>query len=255
MAEKTVAAAVLAGGRGSDPVARAAGVAHKALAQVGGQPVVTRVVAALRQARLVDDLVVVTAHGSPVGEVLPPGTPSGVAEGNTLLDSTEAGFAYHGARDQLLVVTCDLPLLTGEAVDHFVAAALNTGAELCYSMVEAKELANIHPGVGRLVVHLKDGDYCGGNAVLIGRGFFEREGARINRAFAGRKSGVQLAAMLGVGFIVRFLRRRLTVDDIVQRGRELLHCEVAAICSPYPEVAFDLDRPEHIAAAEALMGR
>ena len=57
-----------------------------------------------------------------------------------------------------------------------------------------------------------------------------------------------------VGFIVRFLLRRLTVDDIAQRARELLHCKVAAICSPYPEVAFDLDRPEHIAAAEALMG-
>ena len=54
MKEDSVAAAILAGGRGSNPVARAAGVAHKALAQVGGEPVVTRVVAALRQARLVD---------------------------------------------------------------------------------------------------------------------------------------------------------------------------------------------------------
>ncbi len=254
MKEETVAAVVLAAGHGSDPVARAAGVAHKALVQVGGERVVTRVVAALRQARLVDDLVVVTAPGSPVVEVLPTAAASTVAEGYTLLDTTQAGFAYHSARDQLLVVTCDLPLLTGEAVDHFVAAALNTGAELCYSMVEAAQLANIHPGVGRLVVHLKDGDYCGGNVVLIGRSFFEREGERINRAYAGRKSAVHLAAMLGVGFIVRFLLRRLTVDDITQRARELLHCEVAAICSPYPEVAFDLDRPEHIAAAEALMG-
>lgn len=255
MDEQTVAAVVLAAGRDPEPVAQAAGVAHKALVEVGGQPTIARVVAALNQASLVDELVVVTAPDSPVVEALPRDTPVTVAEGSTFLDTIQTGFAYHTSRDQLLVVMCDLPLLTGEAVDHFVAVALDTGAELCYSMHRAEDLDKIYRGRARVVVHLKDGDYCGGNIHLISRGFFEREGERIKRAFAGRKSPVQLATMLGVGFIVRFLLRRLTVDDIVSRARELLHCEAAAICSPYVELGFDLDKPEHIAAAEAFASR
>ncbi len=253
--ENTVAAAVLAAGDGAEPVAQSVGVPHKALVEVGGQPTIARVVTALNQANLVDELVVVTSPDSPVIECLPVGTPHGVATGNDFLDTIQAGFTYHAARDQLMVVMCDLPLLTGEAVDHFVAAALDTGAELCYSMHRAEDLDQVYAGRARVVVHLKDGDYCGGNVHLIGRSFFEREAERIKRAFASRKSPVQLATMLGVGFIVRLLLRRLTVDDIVQRACELLHCEAAAICSPYSEVGFDLDRPEHIAAAEAMMTR
>jgi len=250
-----VAAIVLAAGSEPEPVAQATGVAHKALVQVGGQPVISRVVAALNQASLVDRLVVVTSANSLVTEAVPSGTPFTATNGSTLLDTIQAGFAYHAARDQLLVVMCDVPLLTGEAVDHFVLAALDSGAELCYSMHEAEQLDKIDPGGPRLAVHLKDGDYCGGNLHLISRSFFEREGARIKRAFAARKSPVKLAAMLGVGFILRLLLRRLTVDDIVQRARQLLRCEAVAICSPYAEAGFDLDRPEQIAAAEAAVSR
>lgn len=253
MSAQTIPAAVLAAGHDSEPVAEAAGVAHKALVEIGGQPVVARVVDGLRQARLVDDLVVVTAPGSPVVEALPSDTPSVATKNGSFMDTIQGGFDYHAARDQLLVVMCDLPLLTGEAVDHFVAAALDTGAELCYSMHRAEDLDKIHASRDRVTVRLKDGDYCGGNVHLIGRHFFERETERISQAFAGRKNPLALASLLGVSFIVRFLLRRLTVADIVQRARELLHCKVAAICSPYAEVGFDLDKPEHIAAAEAMV--
>ena len=251
----TVPAAVLAAGREREAVSQAAGVAHKALVQVAGQPVAARVVSALRQARLVDEVVVVTAPGSPVVEALRGKTRSTVAESDSFLGTIRAGFAHHADRDRLLVATCELPLLSGEAVDHFVAAALDSGAELCYSMVQSETLQAIDPDGSAVVVHLKEGDYRGGNLALLSRDFIEREGERLNRAFAGRKNAIQLAAMLGVGFIMRLLLRRLSVDDIVQRARELLHCEAAVVCSPYPGVGFDLDKPEQIAVAEALLSR
>ena len=253
MSREAVAAVVLAGGGGSEPIGRARGISNKALVKVAGQPVIATVVTALGQAELVDSLVVVTDNDSPVAEAVPSDIPVTAVEGSNFLDTVMAGFAHFHQRDRVLVVTSDLPLLTPEAIDHFVAASLDSGAELCYSIVKADLLEEIDPGGARVAVRLRDGEYSGGNLALLSRGFIEREGARLNQAFVGRKSPVRLARMLGLSFIVRMLLGVLTVEDAVKRACQLLHCEAAAIVSPYPEVGFDLDRPEQIAAAEAFI--
>ncbi len=253
---KSVPATVLAAGTQSDPVATAASVPHKAMAQVAGRCLVNRVIGALQKARSVADIVVVTAPNSPVQQILPPGVPWTESEGESFVDTITAGLDYHSGHEYTLLATCDLALLTPEAVDHFVSEALDSGAELCYSMVRAERSEPLYETAGHVLVRLRDGSFTGGNLALVGREFIRRQGQHLKRAFAGRKNPIRLARLLGGTFIWRYLTGRLAVPDIVERARQILGCEAMVVDSPYPEICFDLDKPEHIAIAERhLQGR
>ncbi len=247
---KPVAAIVLAAGTKSEPVSRASGLSHKAMLEVGGQAVVNRVVNALKAAQLVSEVVVVTAPDSPVQQILPEGTARIEATGESFVDTIMAGLEYHKDYQKALLVTADLPLLTAEAVDHFVAEALDSGAELCYSIVNAEQASSLYRTAGHVVVRLRDGAFTGGNLALISRQFVEREQQRLKQAFAARKNPIRLARLLGSRFILRYLLGRLTVADIVQHANQILGCQAMVVNSPYPEISFDVDKPEHIAIAQ-----
>jgi len=247
---KSVAAIVLAAGTKSEPVSQASGLAHKAMLEVGGQAVVNRVVEALQPAQLVGEVVVVTAPDSPVQDVLVEGTAWVESAGGSYVDTIMAGLKYHKDCQEVLLVTGDLPLLTAEAVDHFVAEALDSGAELCYSMVSAERAASFYGTTSHSAVRLRDGTFTGGNLALVSRQFVERQQQRLERAFANRKNPIGLARLLGGRSIFRYLLGRLTVADIVQRFNQILGCETMVVDSPYPEVSFDVDKPEHIAIAQ-----
>jgi len=246
---KSVAAIVLAAGTKSEPVSQTSGLAHKAMLEVGGQAIVNRVVKALKAAQLVSEVVVVTAPNSPVQEILAEGTARIEASGESFVDTIMAGLEYYKDYEKALLVTADLPLLTAEAVDHFVAEALDSGAELCYSMVSAQRASSLYKTAGHVLVRLHDGAYTGGNLAIVSRQFVQREQQRLKQAFADRKNPIRLARLLGGHFIFRYLLGRLTVADIVQRANQILRCEAMVVESPYPEISFDVDKPEHIAIA------
>ena len=246
---KSVPAIVLAAGTKSEPVSQETGLAHKAMVEVAGRALVNRVVDALAAAQRVSEVVVITAPGSPVHNLLPEGTVWVESAGESFVDTITAGLQYHSTAEDALLVTGDLPLLTAEAVDHFVTEALDSGAELCYSMVSARRADSLYGTAGHVVVRLRDGAFTGGNLALISRDFVDREQQRLMQAFAGRKNPIRLARLLGGRFIFRYLLGRLTVADIVQRARQILGCEVMVVNSPYPEISFDLDKPDHIAIA------
>ncbi len=244
-----VAATILAAGTKPEPVSQTTGVAHKAILEVAGQPVVNRVIEALHAAHTVGDVVVVTAPASPVQQILPAGVAWTESSGESFVDTINAGLDYHSDHDHVLLVTCDLALLTAEAVDHFVAAALDSGAELCYSMVRAERAELLYGTADHVEVRLGDGSFAGGNLALVSRGFISRQGHRLKAAFAGRKNPIRLARLLGGAFIWRYITGRLTVTDIVGRAKQILGCEAMVVDSPYAEICFDLDKPEHIAIA------
>ena len=246
---KSVAAIVLAAGTKSEPVSQASGLAHKAMLEIAGQAIVNRVVKALKAAQHVAEVVVVTAPDSPVQDVLAEGTAWVESAGESFVDTIMAGLEYHKDYEKALLVTADLPLLTAEAVYHFVAEALDSGAELCYSMVSGKRAESLYKTAGHVLVRLRDGTFTGGNLALVSRQFVQREQQRLKQAFASRKNPIRLARLLGGRFIFQYLLGRLTVADIVQHANQILGCQAMVVNSPYPEISFDVDKPAHIAIA------
>jgi molybdopterin-guanine dinucleotide biosynthesis protein A len=249
-----IPAAILAGGTKQEEVALAYGLPHKALVPVAGKPALFWVIEALQGAQLVGPVVVATELDEVVA-ALPEGVASVRPTGDAFLDTIEAAFRHFPQAERLLLVTCDLPLLTPAGVDDFTRRALDSGAELCYSIVRGTRLESGSTATKRTLVQLQDGACTGGNIVVLSRHFVEQEGRRVALAFSGRKNPLKLAGLLGVGFIWGLLRGKLTLPQIIKKAERIMGVPVFVVDSEYPEVCFDIDKVAHIAAAEAALAK
>jgi len=122
---------------------------NKAFLEIGGRPLVRHVVDALLEAREIDEIFVV-GPVEQLGNALQ-GVPSRVRtvqqEGKMLTNTWAAIYASESRhasepadevhRRPMLIISCDLPLISGAAIDDFVArcAAEDLGAPRPYAMI------------------------------------------------------------------------------------------------------------------------
>ena len=57
--------------------------------------------------------------------------------------------------EELLVLTCDIPMITPEALEHFIKSAKEKNVDLCYSIVEKSTNDDKYPEVKRTYAKLK----------------------------------------------------------------------------------------------------
>ena len=73
---------------------------------------------------------------------------------------------------------------------------------------------------------------------------------------AARKSFWRQVRLIGLGFLVQFALRRLTVTDAERRVSEALNVRGRAVITPYAEMGMDVDKPRQLEIARAeLEGR
>ena len=68
------------------------------------------------------------------------------------------------------------------------------------------------------------------------------------------KSALRTARAMGLGLIVRFLLRRLTIEYAENKARELFRCSCKAIISPFPEIGMDVDKVHQYRLVCSVMG-
>jgi len=246
-----VIGAVLAAGNGGD-VAASAGVQAKALVPVAGRPLVSYVVEALRGAESVEEVVVIRGPQAALpGEALA-GAGQSAAAGERFADTIAAAAEAAGDR-HVCLATADLPALTPEAVEATARFALDSGADLTYTINEIDAVAAAFPGTRRTTVRLREGRFTGGNLAVARPDALLRSLARIESAFGRRKSIVGLTLLLGPRFLLGLALGRLSVADAAARGEAILGCRIAVHVSPYPEIGFDVDKPCDLELAERLL--
>lgn len=257
--EKKIAALILAGGTVSPEMqAVAEGATNRALIPVAGRPMLDYVLEALRggferagtQGRILI-----------AGEIPPvPGCDS-VPGGASLVDTLLSGAsALRPDETRLLVSTADIPFLTAEAVADLLQKADELGpADFVYPIVEAARCRERFPGMKRTTLRIAEGEFTGGNLVLIDPGFLRRQEGLLRAAYARRKSVTGLAGMLGPSLFLRLLGSRiapslLTIAHVEAAvSRALGGARVRAIISPRPEIGTDVDRPEDVITARNLL--
>jgi len=246
-----VKAAVLAASRGGD-LAEAVGVPSKALVPVAGRPLISYVIDTLERAETIDEIVVVASPQ----ELLPQEAVCSArqvhAAGETFSDSVSTAARLEG-EGPMVMVTCDVPLLTPEAVDATVKFALDSGAELTYTMHDVDACEGRYPGTKRTAVRLREGRFTGGNIVVATRTAFLRVVPTLDIVFGRRKSVLGLAMVLGPAVLMRLALGALSVENVVARASRILECKVAVYDSPFTEIAFDVDKPSDLDAACAAL--
>ncbi|RLC60741.1 MAG: hypothetical protein DRI48_11565, partial [Chloroflexi bacterium] len=152
-----------------DPLAEYTRNRPKALIPIAGKPMIAHVVDALARSRYVEHIAIVAL--SPTAEVQFSVPVAHVPDAGSLLGNVEAGIEYamknYPNLDGILLSTSDVPTITPPIVDAFIAECLRTDHDLYYSIVERSVMETRFPRSRRSYVHLRDGDFAGGDLIFV----------------------------------------------------------------------------------------
>jgi CTP:molybdopterin cytidylyltransferase MocA len=228
-----------------DPLAEHTRGGPKALIPIADKPMVTHVVDALSGSRYVQHITIVGLDSAAGTQFSTP--VQYVPDAGGLLENVEAGLEHTTANypdtDATLLSSSDVPLITPLIVDAFIQECLCTDHELYYSIVPRPVMEASFPESRRSYVHLREGDFAGGDLLLVrpGMGFEQRElWQKLARA---RKSPLKQARMFGLWSFLKLIARRLSLAEAEKRACEVLNIRGRAVPCPYAEVGMDVDKP------------
>jgi GTP:adenosylcobinamide-phosphate guanylyltransferase len=258
----SVTALVLAGSRhGGDPLAAHAGVSHKCLLPVAGVPMLTRVVAALGASPSIGSIVISiedpeAIRALPVIEAaIDQGRVRILASDRTPARSVLAALDSGLAGPPTLITTADHALLSTEIVEHFLAAARASGADLAAGLVAAPVILAADPEAERTFLRFRDGRFSGAN-------LFARLGEDGRNAVAFwrrveqvRKRPWRMVRAFGLGALIRYALGLSTLEATMARASAIIGARAVAIPLPFAEAAIDVDKPADLALVEAILAR
>ena len=246
-AQLSVAAIVTAGrsAHEDDPLAAYTQNGPKALIPIAGKPMIAYVVDALAESRYIQHIVVVALDPAAGVKFSVPVEYIGDAGG--ILANTEAGMQYALAHypdvDAVLLSSSDVPTITPSIVDAFIEECLRTGHDLYYSVIERSVMETRFPGSRRSYVHLTNGDFAGGDILLL-RPSLTLSNRDLWQSLAdARKSAVRQARLIGLWTFLKLVTHRLSLADAERRVQKALSINGRAVPFPYAEVGMDVDKP------------
>lgn len=229
----------------ADPLLAVAGVDHKSLVPVAGKPMIWHVVNAFIRSGRVGEIVIIglgSEHGLDFGVPVHyvPNQPS-------LWASQNAGvrrLREINPADRLIIgTTADIPLLTGEIVNHFIDQCQPYDRGLYWGIVPESVMITGFPDSKRSYLPLREGRFCSGDLYLGKLSTAEQVQAKMRGFIENRKSVVRQLLILGPGVILRFLFRRLALDDLLSVVQRALGITGGPVILPFAEAGMDVDKP------------
>ena len=244
-------ALILAGSRGpQDPVAQAAGVSHKAFAELAGRPMIAHVLDALRA---VPEIGAIAASIAPDAPALPAGV--------LRLDagpgpSASALAAFDRLGPPLLITAADHPLLTPGMISDLLSTARQSGADAVAGICPRATVEAAGNPAPRTWIRFSDGAVSGAN--LFALATLRARGALLlwQRLEAERKRPWRMAWRVGPTVLARYLVGRLDSASAAGAIGRLAGCSARFAVIDHPDAAHDVDRPADLDfAARRLLAR
>lgn len=235
-------AVVLAGTSKETELTKNEQVSNKAFIKVGGCPLLAFTLAALRAVPAIDRIAVV-GPAKDLEPLIEPYRLLVVPEEGGIPENILAGYRALRPPEYFLVVSADIPLLSARAVEDFLERARPYEYDFYYPVVRREDIEARFPGVKRTYARLREGTFTGGNLFLLNPDKVETAMPRLGSFIKMRKSPAKLAALLGIGFIIKFLTRRLSIAELEKRLPGLLGVSGKAIITGYAEIGTDVDKP------------
>lgn len=236
---------ILAGADNHGPLAACTDTPYEATIMIQGRPMVDYVVDAVIQSKAAGRVVVVGPE-----HVLAPILSSKVYRvaqcGHSIVENLLIGLEILQPRGKILIVTSDIPLITTEAIDDFVARCEGGGADVYYPICPKEGNEAKYPGVMRTYVKLREGIFTGGNLTVLDPGVVAKHHRTIERAVAMRKKPGQMARLLGFRLLVKYLLHTLSIHEVEERVHKMFGFRGVAVICPYPEVGIDVDKPSDL---------
>lgn len=258
-------AIVLAGSRGpDDPVALAAGVSHKALAVVSGQPMLARVLETLAARADLDrigvvierpDLVAGVAADAPrLAHLVAAGRLIAVPAASSPSRSLAAAFDAMNDADEWLVTTADHPLLTPAMIGYFLDH-VPRDAEAAVALARRETIEAAWPETRRTYLKFRDAQLSGCNLFLFRGPNARRVPAFWVRMEAHRKRPWRMAWEIGPLAVLGFALRLITLAGAFRRLSAAIGVRAAPVELPFAEAAIDVDKAADLIEVEEILAR
>lgn len=242
-------ALVLAGSRGEiDAVAAQEGMSDKALVQIGGSTMLSRVTDAVRTAGALSIAVSANAPTVIADAELNGAQPLPAATGPS--GSTADALALLGA--PLLVTTADHALLRPEWVRDFIAD-VPADADIAVLLARRDLIEAAAPGSRRTYLRFADGDWSGCNLFYLATPAASAAVDLWERVERDRKRPWRIVMRLGPGLLLRYLLGRLTLSAAIEALGRRAGIRAAAVPARDGLAAVDVDRPGDLAFVRARL--
>ena len=254
-------AVVLAGERpGGSTLCRELDLPAGVLAPLAGRSCILRVMDALDAAERVQGIVLCGPARQVIGS--DPGLSLQLRRADVDWRAPDTGPAASAAAAAracghypLLLTSGDHGLLEGGVVDTFCADALaaGEGVDVVVGLVPHLLVARAFPQSRRTVLRFADGAYCGSNLFALLGPASVRALVFWSSVEADRKRPWRVARRLGAFTLLRYLLRRLPVDDAFAILSERAGCRVSWIPVESARAAVDVDSQADWRLADRLL--
>jgi len=246
-------AVVLAGSNKQDAFLEEHGVSSKAELNIADKPLVQYVLEAVHNSTKIDKVIYL---GKKV-EGLDNFYDEYLDASSNITTNMQNGLraALNHNPENIVVVSGDLLWLTGEDIDVFIETSLNEcpDASLVYPIMTRAMVEESFDQPHRRYAKLNGEELTGGSVLFLKPDCAEPLLDYADRAYKSRKNLLALARLLGLKVMVKFVLRRLRVEDVEVRISQGLGVKVRGLRLARAALALDVDEAEDLMCAERDM--
>jgi GTP:adenosylcobinamide-phosphate guanylyltransferase len=252
MPPQGLTALVLAGTRpGGDPLAQQAGVSHKAMIEIGGLPMLQRVLLALAGVPAIARIVVAIDRPGLVAALPDCGKPVTVLPAQAGPSASVAqALATLGV--PLLVTTADHALLQPSWVEQLLAGD-DGRHDALVALARRETVQAAVPQTQRTWLRFADGDYSGCNLFLLRTTAAQGVVALWQQLEADRKRPLSLLQRLGFGYALRYRLGWLSLGRALSRLGTLSGARILPVILTDGRAAIDVDKPADLDLVRGLV--
>jgi GTP:adenosylcobinamide-phosphate guanylyltransferase len=229
----------------------------KAMVDVAGKPMVQWVLDALTESRTIDNVIIV---GLTEKSGLACGKPMHfVSNQGKMVENLQAGarkaLEVNQQAEHVLIVSSDIPAITGVMVDWVVETAMQQKMDVYYNVIQRQVMEKRFPDSKRTWTRLKDMEICGGdmNVARLKTIISDDETDLWAKITNSRKNPLKQAALIGFDTAFMLLTGKLTLQKAETNIMTRLKITGKAVVCPYAEVGMDVDKPHQLEIMRADM--
>ena len=217
----------------------------KALLDVAGKPMIQWVLDAITDSKTVDNVIIV---GLTEKSGLKCSKPMYfVSNQGKMVENLQAGGRkvreINPKAEHVLMVSSDIPGITGEMVDWVVNTDMQTDLDVYYHVIQREVMEARYPGCKRTWTHLKGMEICGGDMNVGRLSLLLSDDTEIwHKITDARKSPMKQAALVGFDTAFLLLTGQLTLEKAETNIMKRLDITGKAIVCPYAEIGMDVDK-------------
>lgn len=247
---ESVDAIVLAGGDGE-----ALGLTDsvKGFFVIAGKPMLEWVVDALSEAKAIRRIVVVVPDGSHLSANVRKKLFAIAESDGSFSENMVAGIDATQSDRHIIGVTGDIPTLSPEAIDDFIAKTFERNADFSYPLISKETMEQQFPGSVRTFVKVKGGSFTGGNMMVGSPELAKKIREIMQTLFETRKSPLKMAKVVGAKFAVKLATGNLVVSEVEDKMAEIFGGPCAAIYTDFASIGADVDKLADVAVAERVL--